>query len=447
MTAPLSRRELLRLASAGVIGYSVSGWLGNLAAATATDPARRRSCILLWMNGGPSTIDLWDLKPGHANGGPFRETATSVPGVRVSEHLPRLARLMSDLVIVRSMSSPEGDHSRATHLLRTGYPLQPAVAYPALGALVSKELGDPASELPNFVSIAPYRLFSPPAYGPGFLGAAYAPLVVGDIQTPNARPAGGDYLQQLRVPDLETPEEVGRRQADDRLGLVEGLNREFRSRYPQTLAQSHQAAYDRAVRLMRSPAARAFDLDQEPARLRDAYGRNLFGQGCLLARRLVERGVPFVEVTLGGVNGGAFDWDSHVQNFDTVRRLCEVLDPAWATLMKDLRARGLLDSTLLVWMGEFGRTPRINPQQGRDHFPGAFSVALAGGGLRGGQVIGRTSADGTTVEDRRVSVPDLLATVCRSLGINPARENLAGATGRPIRVVDQAARPIREVLP
>ena len=163
---------------------------------------------------------------------------------------------------------------------------------------------------------------------------------------------------------------------------------------------------------MRTAAAKAFNLDDEAPVLRDAYGRNLFGQGCLLARRLVERGVPFVEVTLGGFDAGGIGWDTHQANFDGVRKLTEVLDPAWSTLMEDLRLRGLLDSTLIVWMGEFGRTPKINPQAGRDHYPNAWSTALAGGGIRGGQVVGRTSSDGTKVEERPVSVPDFLATVC-----------------------------------
>ena len=202
--------------------------------------------------------------------------------------------------------------------------------------------------------------------------------------------------------------------------------------------RSHQAAYGGAVRLMKPTAARAFHLDEEPDRLRDAYGRSRFGQGCLLARRLVERGVPFVEVALGG-------WDTHAQNFDAVRRLNGVLDPAWSTLMLDLEQRGLLDSTLIVWMGEFGRTPQINAQGGRDHFPSAWTTVLAGGGIKGGQVLGRTSADGTTIEDRPVRVPDFMATICKALGVDPSKQNESNV-GRPIRIADAGARPIEEVL-
>jgi uncharacterized protein (DUF1501 family) len=197
---------------------------------------------------------------------------------------------------------------------------------------------------------------------------------------------------------------------------------------------------------MRSASVKAFDLEDEPARLRDAYGRNAFGQGCLLARRLVERGVPFVEVTLSSVEGNqSFGWDTHFQNFESVKKLSAVLDAGWSALMDDLRSRGLLDSTLIVWMGEFGRTPKINANAGRDHFPAAWTTALAGGGLKGGQAFGRTSGDGTTVEDRPVSVPDFIATVCLALGIDPRTQNLSNV-GRPIRIADPAARPIGEVL-
>jgi uncharacterized protein (DUF1501 family) len=227
------------------------------------------------------------------------------------------------------------------------------------------------------------------------------------------------------------------------------MERDFVGRHPGVSPQSHQTAYDRAVRLMRTAASTAFNLTDEPARVRDAYGRNQFGQGCLLARRLVERGVPFVEVTLGGFAGNNLGWDTHQQNFNTVRQLSQILDPAWGTLMEDLRARGLLESTLIVWMGEFGRTPRINPQRGRDHFPNAWTTVLAGGGLNGGQVVGRTSPDGMTVEaERPTSVPDFLATVCRALGIDPGRQNMSNV-GRPIRIVDNAAgtpRPIPGVV-
>jgi uncharacterized protein (DUF1501 family) len=440
----LSRREWLRLSGAGVVGFSLSGWLEALAADVSGNPQRRGACILLWMNGGPSQTDTFDLKPGHANGGPFKEIATAVPGIRISEHLPKVARNMQDITIIRSMSTKEGDHGRATYFLHTGYLPQGPIQYPALGALVAKELGSDESALPNFVSIAPFRFFSPAAYSSGFLGPQLAPLVVGENANQFGA-QGNNYEQALKVQDLERVRDVNKDQGDARIGLLQEMETDFLSRHPVVSARSHQTAYDRAVRLMRSAAARAFNLNEEPPALRDAYGRNQFGQGCLLARRLVERGVPFVEVTLANVNGNFVGWDTHQNNFDEVRRLSQVLDPAWATLMEDLRSRGMLESTLIVWMGEFGRTPKINGNQGRDHFPNAWSTVLAGGGTRGGRVIGKTSKDGSSVEDRLVTVPDFLATVCHGLGIDPLKQNQSNV-GRPIRIVDKSAKPIQELL-
>ena len=219
------------------------------------------------------------------------------------------------------------------------------------------------------------------------------------------------------------------------LGKLEKL---ARGKRPGTVTDAARAATDAGIRLMQPAAAEAFRLDRETAKARDAYGRNVFGQGCLLARRLVERGVPFVEVTLDG-------WDTHLNNFDQVKGLSGTLDGAFATLLTDLRDRGLLDSTLVVCLGEFGRTPKINGANGRDHWPRAWGAALAGGGLRGGQSIGRTSADGTTVEDRPITIPDLIATVCSAVGIDPAAQN-ASNVGRPIRVADPSAKPIKELL-
>ena len=436
----LTRRDAFRLATAGVLGGSASGWLQTLAADAATDPRRRKSCILLWMSGGPSQVDTFDPKPGHANGGPYKPIETAVPGILLGEHLPRMAREVNDLAILRGMSTKEGDHGRATFNLRTGYQPQGPVRYPTLGSLVAKELEDPSAELPGFVSIAPFRALNASAFGPGFLGPRFAPLIVGE----RAAAGGG---RAFRVDDLDLPAGVDRERADDRLGLLESLGSDFRSTRPGVSTASHRDAYGRAVKMMRSPAGRAFELDEEPAPVRDAYGRNPFGQGCLLARRLVERGVPFVEVTLSSVDGrnNALGWDTHANNFDAVKALSTVLDAGWSTLMTDLRSRGLLESTLIVWMGEFGRTPKINENAGRDHFPNAWSTVLAGGGLKGGQVIGDTGADGMEVRDRPISVPDLLATVVKALGLDPTGQNVAD-NGRPIRLVDAKARPIAEVL-
>jgi hypothetical protein len=435
----LSRRELFRLSAAGLLGASTLPWLESLARGEAR--AAKRSCILLWMNGGPSQLDTFDLKPGHENGGSFKEIATSVPGIKICEHLPKLAALAEHLAIVRSMKSKEGDHGRATYFLRNGYLPQPPVRYPTLGSLVAKELGDPAAELPAFVSVAPSRVFNPAAFGPGFLGSQFAPLIVGEAINPNASEDTRD--DDLKVADLAPPPSVTSSIVERRLDLLGWLNDRFVSTHAAPPAVGYKTAYERAVRLMRSEAARAFDLDEEPAEVREAYGRNRFGQGCLLARRLVERGVPFVEVTLGGA--GTPSWDTHTDNFDGVKTLCGLLDPAWATLVADLKSRGLLDSTLIVWMGEFGRTPKINDNRGRDHYPNAWSTVLCGGGVRTGQVVGRTSADGTTVEERGVSVPDLLATICKALGIDPTKQNVSNV-GRPIRITDPAASPLAEIV-
>jgi len=445
-TSHISRRDFVRLSAAGVVGGSMSGWLEGLAAQTALHPARRRSCILLWMSGGPSQFETFDPKPDHENGGPVKAIETSVPGIRVSEYMPRVARCMDEMAIVRSMSTKEGDHTRATYMMRTGYLPQGPVHYPTLGSLVSKKLGLGDAELPNFVSIAPFKAISPGAFDAGFLGPRYAPLDVGQGQFPGGPPAQDDAARQLQVDNLGRPGDVTGEQFDARLALLGDLERDFSGANPGVPPQSHQAAYEQAVRMMRGDARTAFQLDMEPPALRDAYGRNGFGQGCLLARRLIERGVPFVEVSLNSVAGNQFfGWDTHISNFESVKRLTEVLDPAWATLMSDLKARGLLDSTLIVWMGEFGRTPRINGNQGRDHYPAAWTSVLAGGGIRGGQVVGRTGADGMRVEEHPIAVADLLSTICLSLGIDPLEQNMSNV-GRPIRIVSPDAKPIRELL-
>jgi hypothetical protein len=318
------------------------------------------------------------------------------------------------------------------------------VQYPTLGSVWSHELGAEDAELPNFVSIAPYRFLSPAAFGPGFLGPKYAPLIVGD-GNPNAG-RNTDYERALRVKNLAAPAGISAEQIDARLELLAGLESDFTERHPGLPPTSHRAAYVQAVRMMRSEAVKAFDLAQEDDELRDAYGRNQFGQGCLLARRLIERGVPFVEVSLNGVQGGqGLGWDTHQNNFDDVEKLSGVLDPAWGTLLEDLKSRGLLDSTLIIWMGEFGRTPKINENKGRDHFPAAWSTVLSGGGIRGGQVIGKSSEDGTTVADRPVVVSDFLATACLALGIDPMTQNNSNV-GRPIRIADPTAKPLKELL-
>ena len=416
----MNRRELMKLSAAGVAAFSASNWLNILAARASETRTPTKNCILLWMAGGPSHKDTFDLRPGTANGGPYQQIQTAVPGIQISEHFPQFARLTNHAAIIRSMSTSEGAHARASYNMHTGYREgQGGIVYPSLGALAAKELGSESAAMPNFVSVGQSR------YGAGFLGARYQPLVVND-------PARG-------VENLRTGVSSG--QFDSRVGLLDELEQGFHSTHNAATAQAHRTTIQRAVTLMRDRGTAAFDISREPSASRSAYGSSKFGEGCLMARRLVEAGVKFVEVTLGG-------WDTHQNNFERVRQLSGQVDPAMSALIRDLRDRRLLDNTLVVWMGEFGRTPRINArgaQPGRDHYPRAWSSVMVGGGIRGGQVIGRTDAEAATVVDRPVSTLDFMATVCRALGIDHNKQNQA-PNGRPIRIVDRGANPISQLF-
>jgi uncharacterized protein DUF1501 len=373
------------------------------------------------MSGGPSHLDTFDLKPGTPEGGEFRPISTSVPGIQISEHFPQLAQLMQHAAIIRSMSTGEADHGRAGILMHTGQlPTAGGVKHPNLGALVSAELGQPGLLLPNFVVCGQGNRVEPS--GSGFLGPQHRGLTISD-------PAKG--LDDLR-PAVATTD------LDERLGLLNNLEDAFRGRYRASAAAAHQATYQRAIDLMRSDQAKAFDLSLEPAQSRSKYGATPFGDGCLLARRLVEAGVSFIEVILPG-------WDTHQRNSPEVRRLSQIADSAMSALIEDLQSRGLLQSTLVIWMGEFGRTPRIN-NGGRDHYARAWSTVLAGGGIHGGQVIGRTDEHAATVLDRPVPVADFLATICRILGIDTSKTFEQGPSGRPMRIVAEGAEPIAELV-
>jgi len=424
----LSRRDLMKLSAAGVLGCSMSGWLGVLATraaqAQAQAPAgtrvRHKRCVLLWMDGGPSHKDTFDLKPGTAQGGPYRAIQTSVPGIQISEHFPRVAQLMQHGTIIRSMSTGEGAHGRAKYYLHTGYKEGVGgLVYPSLGSIASAEIGNPESPLPNFVSIGNR------SYGSGFLGARHQPLVVNDPVR------GVENLRPL----------VGSEQFNNRIGLLEEMEAGFHRTHAAGVGTAHRTTYQRAVNLLQSREAQAFDLSREPASSRAAYGTGRFADGCLLARRLIETGVSFVEVTLGG-------WDTHQNNFERVRQLSGQVDPAMSALVRDLHQRGLLNDTLVIWMGEFGRTPNINQrgaQPGRDHYPRAWSTVLFGGGLPHGRVVGRTDANGAVVQERVVNTLDFMASMCRILGIDHNKMNNT-PIGRPVRIVDRGGAPVPQLF-
>lgn len=403
------RRDFLRTVSLAGLAAGTAPWIDVVSAHAAQLRREGMACILLWMQGGPSQFETFSPLPGHANGGETKGIKTRVPGIEIADTLPRMAEVMDDLCLIRSMTSKEGSHPRATFLMHTGYLPTASVKYPTLGSIVSHQLGARDAELPNFVRIGGGGASGA---GGGLLGVEYDPFVIARAGTlpENTAPAGGrDRLQR-------------------RLGLLDRLETDASASGPAREVAEHRQLYDKASRMILSPKMETFDLAREPRSVRAAYGNGNFASGCLLARRLIEAGVTFVEVTLG-------NWDTHADNFERSRQLCGQLDQPFAALVRDLKERGLLERTLVVWMGEFGRTPRINPRAGRDHYPRAFNVALAGGGVRGGQVIGKLDAGGTSVIDRPVGVSDLFRTLCTALKIDPDRENMS-SIGRPIKIVD-----------
>jgi hypothetical protein len=444
-----NRRSFLHRASQlGVMGAASAHWLPSLAAEIAENKARKRQCIVLWMTGGPSQLDTLDPKPGHANGGEFSAIETTVPGMKLCEHLPKVAQLAEHLAVIRSLSTREGDHERGAHLVRTGRLLGGPVQYPDVGAMVSKQLGEDLSDLPNYVSIGSPVEIAPSAFGSGFLGPLYAPATVSVLG--GEQPAAGEAdpnaartFVELGLDYLRPPGGVEDAAFQRRMKIWRRMQERYLNEGGSSTAIAQNTAYQRAIRLMRSKAASAFSLSEEPAKVRESYGSGRFGQGCLLARRLIEREVPFVEVALGSFGGDSPDWDTHINNFAGVKNLCGQLDSGWSQLMLDLQDRGLLESTTILWIGEFGRTPNINDNAGRDHFPGAWSCALAGGGIQGGQVYGKTSDDGMEVTDKKLKVGNVLSTLCTALGIDPSDENYT-EIGRPIPLVE--AEPIDELL-
>ncbi|MEO8493698.1 MAG: DUF1501 domain-containing protein [Planctomycetota bacterium] len=404
----LRRRDFLRAVSLAGAAAGTLSWPDLMALEAANLRDRGMACILLWMQGGPSQFETFSPKPGHKNGGETKAISTSVPGIELSQNLPHTAAAMDEICLIRSMNSREGSHPRATYLMHTGYLPTASLKHPTLGSNVAHQIGDPNFDLPNFVRIGQGRGLA----GAGLLGVEYDPFVMTDS---NRKP---DNTQLMT--------DAGRYQR--RIGLLDKLEEGYAKSGGEQEVNNQRKIYDKASKLVLSPKMNAFDIQQEPAKVREAYGASGFAAGCLLARRLVETGVTFVEVSLG-------NWDTHQDNFERVPELCQQMDQPYAALLKDLRERGMLDNTLVIWAGEFGRTPTINPRAGRDHYPRAFNIALAGGGVQGGQVIGSTDAGGTTVEDRPVGVSDLLRTVCHSLKIDADHEHMS-SIGRPIKIVD-----------
>ncbi len=423
----IDRRHFLRMGLAGLgtslLGGSMLARAGNLSdSPSASDrvrvakPATR--CVVLFMHGGASQIDTFDPKPDSANRGEFRAIASKVAGVQVSEHLPGLAQRMDRLALIRSLHAKEGNHERARQLMHTGYPPQGGVEHPGLGAHVARTLGDPDQAMPGQVSI------NLPGQAPGYLGAAHAAFTVVDASKP--------------VRNLAPPQAIAQARIDRRVELWRELDARFALEHAGPRVAGAHALGEQALALTNAAELDAFDLELESAATRARYGQGSFAEGCLMARRLLESGVSFVEVGMRG-------WDTHEDNFPRVRELSAELDRGMSALIDDLVVSGLWSDTLLVWLGDFGRTPRINPRGGRDHFPAISSVVLGGGPIHAGRVVGVTDRDGESILERPVSVPDLFTTMALALGVDPGETHVTPA-GRPVTTVDGAGRAIGELL-
>ena len=401
----MSRRHFMRhLAGASAFAMPAFALTRTLRANAETLSRNHKSAILLWLGGGPPTIDMWDMKPGAPTGGQFKPISTT-GDVQICELLPQLAQQMRHLSVVRSMSTREADHDRGRYYMHTGFVPNPSVEHPSYGAVIAREMEDkvPELEIPPFVSVGGA------SEGPGFLGMAYAPFQV-------------DANGQIRDADMRVPW----KRLSDRMKLLAALETRFIEERRGPAAEEHAKVLAKTHDLLTSEQMTAFKVRSEPAEMLERYGDNNFGRGCLMARRLVEVGVPFIEVNSGG-------WDLHQGNFTSLQNKLPELDQAFSALIEDLQQRGLLESTVVLCMGEFGRTPRINGDAGRDHFARAWSVVLGGAATQGGRAIGSTNADGTGVESEPYSSEDLMATVCQALGIS-LQTTYTAKNGRPMKI-------------
>jgi hypothetical protein len=418
------RRDVLKLGVLSCLGLSLADCLRLQAAAAPGRGSGRRdlSCILIWLDGGPSHLDTFDLKPEAPVEvrGEFRPIATKADGVQICEHLPRTAQVMDRVALIRSLTHELGNHDTGSHYLLTGHRPTPVMEYPSLGSIVARETGF-GGAMPPYVAV-PEAVQSARS---GYLPAAYSPFSVG------GDPSRAGY----QVRDLQPPEGVRLERLDRRRAMVKALDEFSRSVEETPETRSRDSFYEQAFRLTTSPQAKAaFDLRAEPPRVRERYGRHRLGTSCLLARRLVEAGARFITVVDTG-------WDTHQQIFKALPDAffpgsgkLPALDQAFSALVTDLQERGMLDSTLVLLMGEFGRTPKINNLGGRDHWPRAGSVCVAGGGVKGGQVIGKTDAHGEAPAEQPVRPEDLAFTVLTLLGIDPRKEYQT-AEGRPMKIL------------
>jgi hypothetical protein len=413
----MNRRHFMRhLAGASAMTGTALALGNTLKASTNQLKKNKKAAILLWMGGGPSTMDIWDLKPGSNNGGPFRPISTA-GDVQICEHMPMMAKNMDKLSIVRSMSTREADHMRGRYYMHTGYVPNPSVKHPSYGSVIAHELSATREdlEIPPFVSVGGN------SEGPGFLGMAWAPFSVnsnGQVRN----------LDMGIEPDRLT----------QRMQALKMMESGFIDSNRGIAAGEHAKVLSKTLSLMTSEQMKAFKVMQEPEDVQERYGQTNFGRGCLMARRLVESGVPFVEVGLGG-------WDNHQNIFQTLEntKLPE-LDRGMSALMEDLAARDMLDDVAVIWMGEFSRTPRINGNNGRDHWARSWSAVVGGAGMNSGIAVGATNEDGTSVVGPSQSSEDLMATVCHSLGIS-LETTFTSQSGRPMKIAN-GGKVIKELV-
>jgi len=401
----LNRRRFMHHVSAAAVAAGTLSFRDVISLQAEELKKRNRSMILLWMAGGPSQLEMFDPKPDHKNSGETTSIDTSVSGIQIAHAWEKTATIMDDLAIIRSMTSKEGNHRRATYTAHTGYAPSGSVKHPSLAANIAYRIADEEVSIPSVVSVGK-------TVGASYLGVDYDPFV---INNPGVLPENTSPL----VPE---------KRFDRRMGLLGRLESGFAKQGAESLVKSHQSLYKKTQNMITSPDLQAFDISSESDEVQTSYGKNKFGKGCLLARRLIEAGSTFVEVQMGG-------WDTHTDVFERTANQAGQVDPAFAALVTDLKERGLLETTTVVLMGEFGRTPKINPRGGRDHFPRVFNLAMAGGGVKGGQVIGSSSKDGQEVQERPVTIPDLYNSICHSMELDPTDETMS-PLGRPMAIVE-----------